>query len=236
LTISPNNLLEIDNFEDDPLILKPFEVFQKQYDPVAYYDVATNRMDINELLRDRKAKKAIVLSTSSGKHEVTGNIMKWDAMVDFFKNYFTVVIKPMRLYHRGVSYGSNVRYLVDITRNDETHQVISIQEDDYMLKKFESFQLTKEALRDTGSLKEFFEEQKRLGTLGYESLRIIDFQKELQAAYNYPNLKTIESERYGTWKYRFLGGLITKRERRKDRKAQRARKSHGPHNKLKPTL
>jgi hypothetical protein len=220
LRIGANNFLEIDDFEKDPLILKPFEVFQKLYDPVVYYDVAAYKMRIDELFRNRKVRKAVVLSTSTGRHEITDSIRSWDAMSAYFKNYLTVVIRPMRLFHRGVAYGTNVKYLIDISRKDDTHEVVAVQDDDYMVKKFERFQLTRESLSSSNALSSFFEAQRHTGNVAYESIRVIDFQEELSAGYNYQNLKTIEVEQYGWLKYRLIGPFLTRRENAKKARAK----------------
>ena len=225
LRIEPNYFVEIEDLEEAPMILKPFEIYQKQYDPIVYYDLNAGRIKLNNLLSDRNVKKAVVLSTSSGKYEVTGNIKKWDAIVDFFNNYFTALIRPMRLFHKGKGHGSNVNYLLEIKGTDGSEQVIAIQNTDYQVKKFVNFQLTRESLADSNALEGFLEEQKRMGKLKCESFRVIDFREELRRAYRWPDVSTVELERLSRLKYHFVGRLLTIVDKAKEKKANRRLKA-----------
>jgi hypothetical protein len=225
LRIEPNYFVEIESFEEAPMILKPFEIYQKSYDPIVYYDLNTKRIKLNNLLSDRAVKKTVILSTSSGKYEVTGNIKKWDAIVDFFNNYFTALIRPMRLFHKEKGYGSNVNYLLEIKGTDGSEQVIAIQNTDYQVKKFVNFQLTKESLADSSALEGFLEEQMRVGKLKCESFRVIDFTEELKAAYRWPDVSTVELERLSKLKYRFIGRFLTIVDKAKERKLNRKPKA-----------
>jgi hypothetical protein len=218
LRIEPNYFIEIEDFEDAPMILKPFEIYQRGYDPIVYYDLNTKRIKLNSLLGDTNVKKTVVLSTSNGKYEIKGNIRRWDAIVDFFNNYFTALIRPMRLFHKDKAYGSNVSYLLEIKGTDGLEQVVAIQDTDYQVKKFVDFQLTKESLTDSSALRTFIEEQRRIGKLSCDSFRIIDFRQELRHAYKWPDLSTVELEPIGRLKYRLIGRLLTIRENGKERR------------------
>ena len=225
LRIEPNYFVEIEDLEETPMILKPFEIYQKNYDPIVYYDVNGGRIKLNNLLSDQNVRKTVVLSTSSGKHEVRANINRWDAIVDFFSNYFTALIRPMRLFHSEKGYGSNINYLLEIKGTDGYEQVIAIQNTDYQIKKFVNFQLTKEALADSSALEGFLEEQKRKGKLKCESFKVIDFREELKTAYRWPDVATVELEHLSKFKYRFVGRFLTRMEKSKEKKANRRLKA-----------
>lgn len=80
-----NNYLEIESFEDSPLILKPFEVYHKDYDPVLFYSEGVDTIQINKLLNDDKLKKYVLLSTTDGKYVVKTNTKRWSTINVFFK-------------------------------------------------------------------------------------------------------------------------------------------------------
>ena len=42
--------VELDNFKDAPLILKPFETFHKDYGPIEFYEFTMKKVEINALL------------------------------------------------------------------------------------------------------------------------------------------------------------------------------------------
>ena len=60
LQVGHNYFIEIDDFEDNPLILRPFEIFYKEYDPIDLYSVGMGRILLNDLLDDKSAKQKIV--------------------------------------------------------------------------------------------------------------------------------------------------------------------------------
>ncbi|MBI2430125.1 MAG: hypothetical protein HYV29_15260, partial [Ignavibacteriales bacterium] len=61
LRIGYNYYIIIENFEDSPLILKPFETYQKNYGPIQFYGINSNRINLDSLLEDAKIKKRIIL-------------------------------------------------------------------------------------------------------------------------------------------------------------------------------
>lgn len=88
--------LELDNFESEPLILKPFEVFRKKYDPVYAYNVNTKKYNFNRLF-DIDLEKKIILCTSKGKYVVKESIIYWDPMLLNFKEPNSVeIVQPIR--------------------------------------------------------------------------------------------------------------------------------------------
>lgn len=90
LRISKGIYLEIDDFDQEPLILKPFEVYYKKFDPIDFYLVNTTRVNFDQLLDNYDIKKEIVLSTSEGKYTVKKWIPRWYLVSDYFKNHFTL--------------------------------------------------------------------------------------------------------------------------------------------------
>lgn len=71
LRLGYNNFLLIEEFNDAPLILKPFEVYFKEYDPVLFYTINMDKMVINENLHNPNRK--VILFTNEGKYIVKAN-------------------------------------------------------------------------------------------------------------------------------------------------------------------
>src|SRR5690606_32669838 len=76
LKIGRNNYLELEDFSSSPLILKPFEVYHKTYDPVTFYSEGVDIVKIDHLLSP-KVRKKIILSTTNGKFVVKSVIKQW---------------------------------------------------------------------------------------------------------------------------------------------------------------
>ena len=123
LLIGRNYYIELEDFEDAPLVLKPFEVFSKQYDPVDFYSVSMKRINLNNILDSKKAKSRIVLSTGDGRYDVKEWINRWSPIGDFFKNHITAVIHPIRSTYKGKSYGGNAKYIVALMATQNTPPV-----------------------------------------------------------------------------------------------------------------
>lgn len=229
LKIGHNYFLEIETFDDQPLILKPFEVFYKEYDPIDLYSYGMSRIDLNKLLSNEKIKKQLVLSTSDGKYVVTSWIKRWNPIYDFFDNHLITVIQSCRTKYKGKSYGINVKYIVDIKMENGKEETIPIYPEDYKRKNFKKFNLSKESLDSKESLEEFLYEQVGNGLLNCKEITVHDFSVWRDEIYESENEKTIKAEYCNWFVYNFIGPLYTKlsdfRFHRKNRLAKRSLKN-----------
>ncbi|MFD0949952.1 hypothetical protein ACFQ0F_06045 [Paraperlucidibaca wandonensis] len=232
LKIGHNYYLEVEDFGDSPLILKPFEAFKKEYDAIDLYSINMNRIDLNKIFDDKKAKKKIVLSTSDGKYVVSSWIKNWDPVYDFFNNHLTAVIHPRRATYKGKAYGINTKYIVDIKTESGKEEVIPIYPRDYEIKKFKNFRLTKECLTSKENLEEYLYEQVGAGILNCSEISVHDTESWFNETYESEHKKTIEAKYYNWFFYKILGSVLTKysnyRLRRKNKKAKKANKSMQP--------
>lgn len=210
LKIGHNYYLEIDNYDREPLILKPFEVFKKEYDPIDLYSINMNRIDLNDLFSNKKIKKRIVLSTSGGQYVINTWIKHWDPVYDFFKNHLTAVVHPRRATYKGKSYGINAKYILDIKTENGKEEVIPIYPRDYEIQKFRQFRLTKDALESKDTLEAYLYEQVGLGVLNCTDITVHDMNTWFSDAYKSENSKTIKASYYGWLMYKVVGPIITK--------------------------
>jgi len=210
LKIGHNYFLEIDNFDNEPLILKPFEVFKKEYDPIDLYSINLNRIDLNDLFSNKKIKKRIVLSTSNGQYLVNTSIKHWSPVYDFFNNHLTAVIYPRRATYKGKSYGINAKYIVDIKTENEKEEVIPIYPRDYEIKKFRNFGLTKDSLESKDKLEAYLYEQVGLGKLNCTEIIVQDTGTWFDEVYKDENKKIIKATYYSWFMYNIISPIITK--------------------------
>lgn len=226
LQVGHNYFIEIEEFDRDPLILKPFEVFHKKYDPIDLYSVSSKKIIMKSLLKNRKIKQRIVLSTSDGKYIVKDHIKSWNPISDFFKNHLTATVRPMRSTYKGKSYGGNVKFLVDIKIQDDKEEVIAIYPRDYEIKKFRNFNLTKESLDSKDNLEEHLYEQVSLGKLHCKDIVVHEMEGWRNEVYEMQNEKVITAEYYSWLYYRVAGKFFTILSdlvlKYKNRKVQRA--------------
>lgn len=68
-----NNYLLIEDFSNSPLILKPFEVYYQEYDPILFYSTGTRIAKLDKIFDNKKVKYRVLLTTTNGKYLVKSN-------------------------------------------------------------------------------------------------------------------------------------------------------------------
>jgi hypothetical protein len=156
LYIKHGYYIELDNFESKPLILGPFEVWHRDYEPIEMYTMNSQRIDMNVLLGEsKKGTRRLVLSTAEGKYVVRDWIKRWEPYIDFFNNHATTIVSTRRSNFEGKSYGANAKYVVQFALGDGTQESVPIYDKDYSTQKFRKFRLTRESLSSKTALEEF---------------------------------------------------------------------------------
>ena len=231
LRIGPNYYVELSDFEHEPKILKSYESFTQNLEPVDYYSVSMKRIKLNNLLSSKKVKTCLVLSTSHGKYVVKQLIQRWDPIVDFFDNHLTARIKAMRPNNKNGYYGADFSFLVKLSTEDGYVKTIAVYSEDYNYPRFKNFRLTKESLESKSNLEEFLTEQAVNGQLSCINVEVIDGKELLSKSYGSSFNKIIEAEHYSWFTYLVIGKLLTKFSNirtylinRKSRKANKALK------------
>jgi hypothetical protein len=204
-----NNYLLIEDFSQSPLILKPFEVYHKEYEPILGYSLGTSITDLNKLIGNKKINKKIILSTTNGKYIVKYNIKRWDPLIPFFKNHYTSIIRPIRIKYKGRFYGDNVKYLVFLTHKNEQDEIIFIYKDKLKIKRFSKFQITKESLQSPHKLESFLKKQRRASKLSFEEIEIIDYSEKVDFEKSRYNNETREVEPYSFFDYKIRGKILS---------------------------
>lgn len=197
LKVGHNYYIEIEDFGGEPLILKPFEAYQKDYGPLDLYSINMSRIDLNDLFNNRKIKKRIVLSTSDGKYVVTSWIKRWDPVYDFFSNHLTAAVHPRRTTYKGKSYGINAKYIVELKTENGKEEVIAIYPRDYEIKKFRRFRLTKDALVSKDALETYLYDQVGKGLFNCVEITVHDMGAWFSEAYEMESKETIKAKYYG---------------------------------------
>lgn len=173
LRFSHSIYLLLDDLEKDPLILKPFEAFTKEYAPLEHYNAGGRQLNMNNLFSNKPAPK-LILSTANGKYVVKSRSKHWDPIIDCFKNNYTTLAYPKRSTYKEKYIGSNVKYIVDIEHNDGTNEIIELSADDDNSPKFNSFSLTKESLQSKTHLNNFLQAKIHAGVLKVSKLKVVD--------------------------------------------------------------
>lgn len=229
LKLGHSNYLLIESFANSPLILKPFEVYHKEYSPILFYSVNMYTIGLNKLFNSKEVKKRILLSTTDGKYVVKANTKHWRPELMFFKNHFTATIKPIRFLYKNTAYGSNVKFLLVLKRDDSEDAIIKLKDGDEELQIFKKCVFTTESLSSKEKLEKFIFDQINQENILCDSFEIIDFREivnEMKANYT---VKDFELESLSFWNYYVLGKILTiweDHKLRKENKRQSAKYSN----------
>ncbi|MFM5528119.1 hypothetical protein ACET7F_00515 [Aeromonas veronii] len=210
LLVGRNHYILLNDYEHEPKILKAYESFTCNYEPVDFYSVGTSRINLRKMLNSQHVPIRIVLATSNGKYVIKDWIKRWDPLVEFFNNHMTAIVYPMRPEPKHGFYGADVKYLVKITTEDGYKRTTPIYEGDYNYPRFKAFKLTEESLSSREKLDEFLTMQAIDGKLKCVDIEILDAEALRKENYGTVYNKTYEAENIGWFQYNVLGRLLTK--------------------------
>lgn len=202
-----NYYIEIEDFEDKPLLLKAYESYKQDYPALHLYGYNANRFELNDLFNNKKVPKRIVLSTSVGKYIVPKEFRRWSPRSDFFRNYMTAHIIPVRIQYNDQYIGSNIKYLLELTQINGNKKFIHIPSFELAGSIFTNFEFTRESLESVKSLNIFLNKQIKAGHLTCQSITVhdVDIWRKRSAAFYCG--ETIKAEYHSFFRYRVLGRL-----------------------------
>jgi hypothetical protein len=210
LRLGLNYYVELENLQEKPLVLKPFETYRQQFGPIEFYGINSNKIVLNGLFNDRTVRKQLVLSTSDGKYRVPSSIRRWSPVSDFFDNHLTAVIRPVYSTHKDKYLGGNMAYVVELGQAGE-EEIVPIHPKDYELKIFKNFSLTKDSLSSKQALEQFLQKQMDEGNLPCKRYVVHDLQTWRGNAHKfYSRATTIEAKYCNAFQYYIMGKILTR--------------------------
>lgn len=225
LKLGHNFYIDLEDHEDSPLILKPYETYHRSMGEIICYTVNTNIIKMEKLLQDSKAKKRLVLATNEGKYVVPKEVKHWSPVGEFFRNYLTGVIRTVRVSHNNKDIGGNIRFIVDITNAEGHTETINLMSSDYQLVIFKHFNLTRECLLSKDSLELFLHEKLEQNLISRgSSIKVYDFDDHKKKILERFRSEPIEAERYSASYYYIFGKLYTAYSNFKTTRANKCRK------------
>ena len=76
--------LTLEDLDQKPIILQPFETITKVYDPVSFYGCSSYKVNVNSLLNSRKNR--VVLTTNKGKYVTKREQRYWSPIGESLRN------------------------------------------------------------------------------------------------------------------------------------------------------
>lgn len=202
LKLGRNTYIELEDLMENPLIISPFEIYHKNYDPIIFYYSNDRILKIDKLLENRKIKKQIVLSTSEGKKIIKKQIKKWEIRYDTLKFPIYLGI-PMRKEVDGISYGINILYLVKLEKKDKKW-TIPIYKEGYKFKWLHNLHITEDSIKTKEGVEKSFIEAKNNKKIDFDSIDIVEYKKDSEKLYEIANKKIIEAEELSFIEYYYV--------------------------------
>jgi hypothetical protein len=211
LQIGHNYYLQIEDFEENPLVLQPFAAFHREYDPIEHYVAGGgSRVNINALLSKKGVRRRLVLSTADGRYVVRQWIRRWMPVLLFFRNHWTGIIHPVRKSFEGKTYGSNIRFVVQLTGPSGKVETVPLRAMDWEISVFRGCKLTREALQSKEALEAFLLEKAVSGELVCADLAVYDLETWRAEAFELERKKPVAVlPEVGWLKYFVLGRVYT---------------------------
>lgn len=200
--------IEVENLTDNPLTLGPYDVYQKEYDPIEFYTHGLRRL--TGLLDDITKRRRIVLTTSQGRHIPKSSTRTYDDPLfdTILTNFSTGIARPHRLFYKGRSYGSEAKYILTLIGHDQEEIVIPIYPRDYEVKKIRNVCLTRESLESKQALECLLERQIRAGTAPFICFEVVDIESSIRTAFeDYPRSFAVVHQ--GWFSYHVVDRLMT---------------------------
>jgi hypothetical protein len=212
LRVGHHCYIELENREDEPLVLKAFETYHKQFGASEFYSCNLHRIDLTDLFADDRAKKRLVLSTSDGKHIVPSIMRRWNPNYEYFRNYMTVIVHPVRSTVKGKDIGGNVKYVVELIPEKGEEEIVLLYSRDYETKRFREFDLTFESLSSKEALEQFFHKMQEEGKLQSTKIVVHDLEGWRKRKNHLYEKEPAKIEYASALEYRVKGRVYSKYE------------------------
>lgn len=227
LQVGYSYCIELETFDEQPIILKPYETYHKKFGPIEFYAVSYNKVDLNAVFQDKKVRKRLVLSTGDGRYVVPSFIPRWNPVVEMFRNSFFGVVHPIQSRYKDQFLGSSIRFVIEFKGGSNT-EIVPIHPRDFELKIFRSFQLTQESLANRETLLEYLEGKRAEGSLSCDEISVHDVDAWRVNAHEFYTGRTIVGQKYSWLTYHVVGRGIFRYKgyklRQSNRKLRREQK------------
>lgn len=226
LEIGHGVFVEVEDFEQAPLTLLPFQAYHKEYGPIEFYSAGMQRVDLNELLARQGSRRRLVLATSEGKYVVREWVKYWDPIsVLLLQNDLTFVVSPRRSNFQGEPLGSNAKYVVILKLSNAKEEVITLRAMDHTITRFRNFRLTEAALASREALEAFLLERAMSGELPVDDIVVHDLAPWRAERFEDWNKSPLVVTARSWTTYYILGRTVSWWRRRIRRKMNRKRKA-----------
>jgi hypothetical protein len=206
-----NYLIEVEEFEEAPLTLRPFEIMRRAYGPIEFYGFNMRRVNMSPVLQRKGVRQRLILSTSEGRYVVRRYPRRWIPILGHFRNHAFAVVKPFRSTYKETDIGGNIRFVIDLVLSNNQNEVILLRRDDHQYQRFRNFRLTPESLTSADALREFLIERQSEGKLACKAIQVFDADEWREHVREKGWKEVVDAEHVGFFTYYVLCRILTMR-------------------------
>ncbi|MBF8775617.1 hypothetical protein [Pseudomonas fulva] len=200
LRIGNNIYLELVDYADSPRLVGPFETVKLTLrEGVSGYISSSYKVDIGEMLRDRKIKKTLMIATPKGVFKVKKYKRIWNVYVESLRNHFIIPVRPVRKYHNGSEFSDALQYVVECSDGDKNFETLLYRECSHEVG---GFTVRTDDFATAADLEKFLIEN-----LGARNLRV---KSVGYSFHDFESYKNKEVFRLGFWGTNVVGKIYTK--------------------------
>lgn len=208
LQLSSGYYLHLEEFDGEPLVINPFGVIRRKYEPLDGYSFNLKRVKIDDLLTNTRRPK-IILSTTDGLIKVKKPVKIKNPMYQWFNNHLIVTVGVDRAIMKGKSYGGAAKYVVSIFNDDDLFEEIVLYGRDHNYKWFKDLGGKVSDLDSVESVKSLFE--RAIIDKGFKANRVevVDYQSILNKHYENYTTEPIKAVRHSWLFVHVVGRVLT---------------------------
>ncbi len=183
LRVGHNLYITLENMEDNPLILQPFETITRNYKPVTFYGSNQYKLNINKALKFKKCR--VVLSTSKGKYVTKIKKTYWKPIIESLYNHYVVAIQCIQVEDtkpdgRKIIIPNSTQYIVRYKQNNEDKSIDIFRSGHCFSDNYKPFKLKEKHLDNKTELKNHLKSLTTLETencIELSSIEVIDVEE-----------------------------------------------------------
>jgi hypothetical protein len=158
LRLSNNIYISMEDLEDSPIVIEPFETLVRNYKPISFYGCNSYKVDINPVIQEKNGC-VVVLTTNKGKYVTKQRKHYWSPIFESLNNDAISALKPYRItesFPNGYEHTipSNVKFIVRYSQNNEPKVTFIYSKKLVYRDSSDIFELTPNALINKQSLYE----------------------------------------------------------------------------------
>lgn len=125
LRVGGNIFVELIDYFDSPKILGPFETIKITLNEgVSGYISSGYKVNISNLLADRKVRKTLMVATPKKIYKVKEYKSFWNVYFESLRNHLITPVRPVRKYYEGTEYSDALQFVIIDSKADDLDRKI----------------------------------------------------------------------------------------------------------------